>query len=643
LLIALSVKIKQRIYITSKIDLLIMSRVICISLAIILITFSVNAIDVQAINSAISIPTVLPNLNSITPDNVPLSEAALENLIIFGKLLGYIQYFYPSDEATKVNWEQFAIIGVHSVENAQSAEELINILHKLFQPYAPTIRIFSMGDKCHPLDINYMKPEVQRLYIVHWRHHGFGFLDNEEDWLHDYFYSERVYQSIPLSEIVSGDFSIATPFLENLGGGISACVPIYLYATETGTLPKSPPVKQSSNSISGQTAKLTGDDRDTRLADVIMAWNIFQHFYQYFDLEQVNWDKALVTALNEAATDINACAFKGTLQAMIARLHDGHGYVDMKNDPCNNSILFPNITLGWIENHVVITDAPPLLAIEKEGIERGDIVLAINGVPIEEAISRREKYISGATDESRRYLALQELLGGEPESKLVLTLQKPDGRVINDLFMRVYPQLQEFNYPARELLEPGIFYLNLSKLTLQDFVTSLPQLSQAKGIIFDLRGYPVNILITTLGYLSKTPLTSPQWGFPIVEQPDHIGMTFDYQTWSLNPLQPYLTAKKVFIANESAISLAETWLSIVNEYHLAEIVGEPSAGENCNAISEWLPGDYRITWSGCKVLNLDGTQFHGIGVQPTIPVNQTIQGIIEGRDELLEKAVEILR
>jgi hypothetical protein len=136
LLIALSVKIKQRIYITSNIDLLIMSRVIRISLAIILITFSVNAIEVQAINSAISIPTVLRNLNSITPDNVPLSEAALENLIIFGKLLGYIQYFYPSDEATKVNWEQFAILGVHSVENAQSAEELINKLNKLFQPNA---------------------------------------------------------------------------------------------------------------------------------------------------------------------------------------------------------------------------------------------------------------------------------------------------------------------------------------------------------------------------------------------------------------------------------------------------------------------------------------------------------------------------
>jgi C-terminal processing protease CtpA/Prc len=82
---------------------------------------------------------------------------------------------------------------------------------------------------------------------------------------------------------------------------------------------------------------------------------------------------------------------------------------------------------------------------------------------------------------------------------------------------------------------------------------------------------------------------------------------------------------------------------MVSAYHLAEIVGEPSAGENCNVISEGLPGDYRMTWTGCKVLNQDGTQFHGIGIQPTIPTHRTIQGVIERVDELLEKALETVK
>jgi hypothetical protein len=28
------------------------------------------------------------------------------------------------------------------------------------------------------------------------------------------------------------------------------------------------------------------DDRATRIADVIIAWNVFRHFYPYFDIHQ---------------------------------------------------------------------------------------------------------------------------------------------------------------------------------------------------------------------------------------------------------------------------------------------------------------------------------------------------------------------
>jgi hypothetical protein len=44
-----------------------------------------------------------------------------------------------------------------------------------------------------------------------------------------------------------------------------------------------------------------------------------------------------------------------------------------------------------------------------------------------------------------------------------------------------------------------------------------------------------------------------------------------------------------------------------------------------------------------KVLKHDGSQHHLIGIQPTVPANRTIRGVIEGRDELLEKALEIVK
>ena len=37
-----------------------------------------------------------------------------------------------------------------------------------------------------------------------------------------------------------------------------------------------------------------------------------------------------------------------------------------------------------------------------------------------------------------------------------------------------------------------------------------------------------------------------------------------------------------------------------------------------------------------------GSQFHGVGIRPTVPVSRTIQGVVEGRDEILERAIEVV-
>jgi len=43
-----------------------------------------------------------------------------------------------------------------------------------------------------------------------------------------------------------------------------------------------------------------------------------------------------------------------------------------------------------------------------------------------------------------------------------------------------------------------------------------------------------------------------------------------------------------------------------------------------------------------KVLKHDGSQHQGIGIQPTVTVHRTIKGVSEGRDEFMEKALEII-
>jgi len=41
------------------------------------------------------------------------------------------------------------------------------------------------------------------------------------------------------------------------------------------------------------------------------------------------------------------------------------------------------------------------------------------------------------------------------------------------------------------------------------------------------------------------------------------------------------------------------------------------------------------------VTKQDGSRHHGVGILPTVPAARTLAGIAAGRDELLERAVEV--
>jgi C-terminal processing protease CtpA/Prc len=56
-----------------------------------------------------------------------------------------------------------------------------------------------------------------------------------------------------------------------------------------------------------------------------------------------------------------------------------------------------------------------------------------------------------------------------------------------------------------------------------------------------------------------------------------------------------------------------------------------------------LPGGYTIRFTGSRVLKPDGSRNQGIGVVPTIRVSRTVAGIAAGRDEVLDKGLEVLR
>ena len=120
-------------------------------------------------------------------------------------------------------------------------------------------------------------------------------------------------------------------------------------------------------------------------------------------------------------------------------------------------------------------------------------------------------------------------------------------------------------------------------------------------------------------------------------------VSWDRRGWGVTPKQPHLGAPQVWITGSGAISYAESVLGFVKAHELGPIVGGATAGANGNINPFELPGGYSITWTGMKVLHHDGSQLHLRGIEPTHPVHTTLDGLRLGRDEQLDKAVELVR
>jgi carboxyl-terminal processing protease len=55
-----------------------------------------------------------------------------------------------------------------------------------------------------------------------------------------------------------------------------------------------------------------------------------------------------------------------------------------------------------------------------------------------------------------------------------------------------------------------------------------------------------------------------------------------------------------------------------------------------------LPGGWSLQFTGTRVRYPNGRRFQNIGIVPDILVEPTLRGLTAGKDEVLEKGVEVL-
>ena len=577
---------------------------------------------------------------SASPDTADPSH---EQVVAFARLYGVVRYFYPGDAAQGIDWNRFAIAGITDARQAHGRADLQGKLSALFGPLGPGIDIVADTATFPALPV-----ETAKQPLVAWRYLGFpardpaygrertsrktthpsvGITANPHDEL-----GERALFDAPPTAGKAAEFP--------LGDGLKARVALTL--TDAQARP-SPDRDSALAALKGRLAALPDSKSGItssalREADIVVAWNVFRHFYPYWDVIHVDWDDALPRALADADKADSRASQKRVLQRLLAPLEDAHGTVI--DATVKKSASLP-ITLEPVEHQwvVIATTVPDQARV-------GDVVTSIDGITMPQVRERAEALASGQPS-TLPWKALQGLQRGpEPESH-AFGLTHADGSTSTVSLAYTGPMRP----PTARLasiaeLKPGTWYVDLARTDLALFSANLAQLASAHTVIYDMRGYPKDpkVDIVLLAHLLDHAENAKWMHIPRYVGPFGELAGYTDEGWNIQPAIPHFTSRTIFLVNGGTMSQAESIMGYVQDEKLGTIVGATTAGVNGDITSFSVPLGFRVVFTGMKVTHHDGvSRYHALGTTPDVAVSPTIAGIRAGRDEVLEAALKLAK
>lgn len=586
---------------------------------------------------------VIETVADSRPSSQQLSPRSVQNLIAFAKLSGFVQHFYPGDEAQQVDWDQWTVAVVDQIIAAENDEELRGSFEHAFAPMGSALQIWPADQPAPALPV-LSSSAGDSTHLVTMRHVGVGANGSL-----GFFRSERVFEGPIQQGLVASTEKLSSPKCTeiSLGNGLMARIPTVMEYGRGRTFPQAE-IRQAWMKLPSESAPLTAHDCRVRIAAVLSGWSRMHYFFPYFDVVHCNWELGLEEALNKAALDKDPIEFHETLEELWSLLQDSHTVV---RGGSGTPIITGALPLSWdyLDEHLVVTW---VAETSSDAPKPGDLILAIDGQPVREMFEARLRRACAATPQARRMRVCQDLRNGTAGQLRRLTIQNEQGKIRNvemkldeaDGHALRGPALREPRHPVVYEIDPNLVYIDLDRFKFVE-LQSLPKpLEQYKAIILDLRGYPSQESIgffATLGsgdhlcdrFLTPITLGTNPFGPELQESP---GSDKWPRAATKLPQESF-----VFITDGRAGSAAETILGIVRNSNLGKIVGEATAGSNGGVNLHYLPGGFRVSWTNQVTRKRDGSVFHGVGIVPDREVKQSIAALRQGRDLLLENAIEV--
>jgi|GEM_PF-2715670 len=393
---------------------------------------------------------------------------------------------------------------------------------------------------------------------------------------------------------------------------------------------------------------------EVRLLGLFRFWNAMEYWYPYKYNLPVSWNRILLNGIDEFLRADSPEAYNLAIMRLVTALHDGHGFVT--SAVANNMMghYYLPVRFKYAQGQVIIASVSKDSVATAAGLAVGDIVESIDGRSIKEILEEKLLITPGSTRAYQLY-AICINLNRSTSPTTALGIRKKKKRLVisvpNELNKgRVDQYVPAFSHQrdsSLSMLDKGIAYLNMGKLTMNEDSARLVQLlERSSALIIDARQNAIEDpkRPNVIGLLEEWICEGKQPYVFSTGQPEYAG-AFLLAKDSAPPFKPHparYNKPVVILINEEAISVGEFMSMLFGQAPGAILMGSATAGADGPSSYFQLPGDVYAGFTGTGIYWKDGSETQRVGIRPTVEVLPTIKGFRQNRDELVEKAVRYL-
>ncbi|BDD06778.1 S41 family peptidase [Aureibacter tunicatorum] len=381
-----------------------------------------------------------------------------------------------------------------------------------------------------------------------------------------------------------------------------------------------------------------------RMMILFRYWNIIEYFYPHKYTLEKSWDFVLQEFIPKFLYCDSEKDFHLLLLELVCQIKDSHAYVSSEvltkyfgeyQTPFSTKLIN-----GKAVVYLIFDDS---LAIQDD-IRVGDVITKVDGKTISEIYKENEKYISSSNDSRKDLVFTWGYLGRGVTDEVEIEFARDDLGVEKKVIRRYTNDEFEKDYWGKQswsLIDNDIAYINLRGLNPDSLDLVMRQIKDTKALIVDIRNYPKIPWYSFRKHLEKDERLFAKFYNPIRSHPGRLVYSaslkhFPYTERGVDKYEGEL----IVLVNEESQSFAETMAMYFQSFDQTTVIGSQTSGADGNVIGFELFEGAFTCYTFFGMFYPDGKAIQRIGIVPDIEIKPTVKGVQEGKDEVLDGAVE---